>query len=78
MDFIHFICLEGELSWLGMALSLGFAMSEEGFLLGKASWVLLVLSNASCMASPRKGHSSDGPGFGVAHYFWAGPHKNQS
>ena len=41
MDFIHFILLEGELNCLGMALGLGFVMSEEELLLGKASWALL-------------------------------------
>ena len=41
MDFIHFICREDELNWLGMALGLGFVMSEEELLLGKASWALL-------------------------------------
>ena len=76
MDFIHFISREDELNGLGMALGLGFVMSEEELLLGQVSWASLGLSNASCVASPRKGRSSDGPGFGVANYFWAGPHNS--
>ena len=78
MDFIHFISREDELNGLGMALGLGFVMSEEELLLGQVSWASLGLSNASCVASPRKGRSSDGPGFGVAHYLWAGPHNSPS
>ena len=33
-------------------------------------------TDALSVTSPRKGRSSDGPEFGLAHYFWAGPHKN--
>ena len=33
------------------------------------------LNNALSVISPRKGRSSDGPEFGLAHYFWAGPHN---
>ena len=33
------------------------------------------LSNASYVVSLRTGRSSDGPEFGIAHYFWAGPHN---
>ena len=76
MDFIHFICWEDELKWLGRVLRLGFVVSEEDLLLGKVSWALLGLSNASCVVPLRIGRSSDGPGFGIAHYSWAGPHNN--
>jgi len=60
-----------------MALGMGLVMSEEEFLLGKASWALLGLTLHMWPLS-RKGRSSDGPGFGVAHYFWAGPHNSPS
>ena len=33
------------------------------------------LSNALSVVSLRTGRSSDGPEFGIAHYFWAGPHS---
>ena len=69
MDFIHIICREDELDWLGMDLGLGFVMSEEELLLGKFSWALLGLSDASCVASSRKVRSSDGPGFGSGPLF---------
>ena len=74
MDFIHFICWEDELNWLGRVPRLGFVMSEEELLLGQVSLALLGLSNASYVVSLRTGRSSDGPEFGIAHYFWAGPH----
>ena len=51
-------------------------MSEEDLLLEQVSWALLGLSNVSCVVPLRIGRSSDGPGFGIAHYFWAGPHMN--
>ena len=31
-------------------------------------------TNALSVVSLRTGRSSDGPEFGLAHYFWAGPH----
>ena len=77
MNFIHFICWEDELNWLGRVPRLGFVMSEEELLLGQVSLPLLGLSNALYVASLRTGRSSVGPEFGIAHYFWAGPHKNQ-
>ena len=76
MDFILFICCEDELKWLGQVLRLGFVMSEEELLLGQVSLALLGLSNALSVVSLRTGRSSDGPEFGLAHYFWAGPHNN--
>ena len=33
-------------------------------------------TNALSVVSLRTGRSSDGPEFGLAHYFWAGPHNN--
>ena len=75
MDFIHFICWEDELSWLGRVPRLGFVMSEEELLLGQVSLPLLGLNNASHVASFRTGRSSDGPEFGIAHYFWAEPYN---
>ena len=78
MDFIHFICREDELNQLGRVSRLGFVMSEEDLLLGQVSWALLGLSNASCVVPLRIGRSSDGPGFGIAHYFLAGPHNSPS
>ena len=74
MDFIHFICWEDELNWLGRVPRLGFVMSEEELLLGQVSLALLGLSNASYVVFLRTGRSSVGPEFGIAHYFWAGPH----
>ena len=74
MDFIHFICWEDELKWLGRVPRLGFVMSEEELLLEQVSLALSGLSNASYVVSLRTGRSSDGPEFGTAHYFWAGPH----
>ena len=76
MDFIHFICWEDELSWLGRVPRLDFVTSEEELLLGQVTLPLLGLNNASYVVSLRIGRSSDGPGFGIAHYFWAGPHIN--
>ena len=78
MDFIHFICWEDELNWLGRVPRLGFVMSEEELLLGQVSLPLLGLSNASYVASLRTGRSSVGPEFGIAHYFWAGSHNSPS
>ena len=78
MDFIHFICWEDELKWLGKVPRLGFVMSEEELLLGQVSLALLGWSNVSYEASLRTGRSSDGPEFGIAHYFWAGPHNSPS
>ena len=75
MDFIHFICGEDELNWLGRVPRLGFVMSEEELILGQVSLALLGLSNASYVVSLWTGRSSVGPEFGIAHYFWAGPHK---
>ena len=69
MDFIHFICWEDELNWLGRVPRLGFMMSEEELLLGQVYLPLLGLSNASYVVSLRTGRSSDGPEFGIAHYF---------
>ena len=37
MDFIHFICWEDELKWLGRVPRLGFVISEEELLLGQVS-----------------------------------------
>ena len=76
MDFIHFICGEDELNWLGRVPRLGFVMSEEELLLGQVSLPLLGLNNASHVASLRTGRSSVGLEFGVAHYFRAGPHNS--
>ena len=53
-------------------------MSEEELLLGQVSLALLGLSNALYVVSLRTGRSSDGPEFGIAHYFWAGPHNSPS
>ena len=78
MDFIHFICWEDELKWLGRVPRLGFVMSEEELLLGQVSLALLGLSIALSVISLRIGHSSDGPEFGLAHYFWAGSHNSPS
>ena len=75
MDLIHFICWEDELKWLGKVPRLGFVMSEEELLLGRVSLELLGLGNAAYEAPPRIGRSSDGPEFGIAHHFWAGPHN---
>ena len=75
MDFIHFICWEDELNWLGRVPRLGFVMSEEELLLGQVYLPLLGLGNASYVASLRTGRSSVGPEFRIAHYFWAGPHN---
>ena len=75
MDFIHFICWEDELKWLGRVPRLDFVMSEEELLLGQVSLALSGLSNASYVVSLRTGRSSYGPEFGKAHYFWAGPHN---
>ena len=74
LDFIHFICWEDELKWMGKVPRLGFVMSEE-LLLGQVSLALLGLSNASYVVFLRTGRSSDGPESGIAHYIWAGPHK---
>ena len=63
---------------MGRVPRLGFVMSEEELLLGQVSWALLGSSNASYVVSLWKGRSSDGPGFGIAHYFWAGPHNSPS
>ena len=76
MDFIHFICWEDELKWLGRVPRLGFVMSEEELLLEQVSLALSGLSNASYVVSLRTRRSSDGPEFGIAHYFWAGPHNS--
>ena len=35
-------------------------------------------TNALSVVSLRTGRSSDGPEFGLAHYFWAGPHNSPS
>ena len=75
LDFIHFICWEDELKWMGRVPRLGFMMSEEELLLRQVSLALLGLSNASYVVSLRTGRSSVGPEFGIAHYFWAGPHN---
>ena len=75
MDFIHFICWEDELSWLGRVPRLDFVTSEEELLLGQVTLPLLGLNNASHVASLRTERSSVGPEFGIAHYFWAGPHR---
>ena len=37
MDFIHFICWEDAMGWLGRVPRLGLVMSEEEFLLGQVS-----------------------------------------
>ena len=78
MNFIHFICWKDELNWLGRVPHLGFVMFEEKLLLGQVSLPLLGLSNASYVVSLRTGRSSDGLEFGIAHYFWAGPHNSPS
>ena len=75
LDFIHFICWEDELKWMGRVPRLGFVTSEEELLLGQVSLALLGLSNASYVVFLRTGRSSDGPEFGITHYFWAGPHR---
>ena len=75
LDFIHSICWEDELKWMGRVPRLGFVMSEEELLLGQVSLALLGLSNASYVVFLRTGRSSDGPEFRIAHYFWAGPHN---
>ena len=69
MDFILFICCEDELKWLGRVPRLDFVMSDEELLLGQVSLALLGLNNALSVISPRTGRSSDGPEFGLAHYF---------
>ena len=76
MDFIHFICWGDELNWLGRVPRLGFVVSEEELLLGQVSLALSELSNASYAVSLWTGRSSDGPEFGIAHYFWAGPYNS--
>ena len=76
LDFIHFICWEDELKWVGRVPRLSFVMSEEELLLGQVSLALLGLSNASYVVFLRTGRSSDGLESGIAHYIWAGPHKN--
>ena len=53
-------------------------MSEEELLLGQVSLALLGLSNALYVISLWTGRSSDGPEFGLAHYFWAEPHNSPS
>ena len=60
---------------MGQVLRLGFVMSEEELLLGQVSLPLLGLSNALYVISLWTGRSSDGPEFGLAHYFWAGSHN---
>ena len=76
MDFIHFICWEDELKWLGQVPRLGFVTSEEELLFGQVSLALLGLSNALSVIFLRKGRSSDELEFELAHYFWAGPHNS--
>ena len=63
----------GELRWLSRVPRLGLVMSEEGLLLGRVSLELLGLGNVAFENRPRIGRSSDGPEFGIAHHFWAGP-----
>ena len=59
---------------MGRVFRLGFVISEEELLLGQVPLVLLGLGNASYVVSLWTGRSSVGPEFGIAHYFWAGPH----
>ena len=66
------------MEWLGRVPRLGFVVSEEKLLLGQVSLALSGLSNASYVVSLWTGRSSDGPEFGIAHYFWAGPHNSPS
>ena len=73
MDFIILYVGGDELNWLGRVPRLGFIVSEEELLLGQVSLALSGLSNASYVVSLWAGRSSDGPEFGIAHYFWAGP-----
>ena len=68
LDFIHFICWEDELKWMGRVPRLGFVMSEEELLLGQVSLALLGLGNASYVVFLRTGRSSDGPESGIAHH----------
>ena len=74
--WILFILYVGgdELNWLGRVPRLGFVVSEEELLHGQVSLALPGLSNTSYVVSLWTGRSSDGPEFGIAHYFWAGPH----
>ena len=60
------------------SFSSGFMMSEDELLLGRVSLELLGLGNAAYEALPRIVSSSDGPEFGIAHHFWAGPHNSPS
>ena len=61
---------------MGQVLRLDFVTSEEELLLGQVSLALLGLSNALYVISLWTGRSSDGPEFGLAHYFWVGPHNS--
>ena len=63
---------------MGRVPRLGFVMSEEELLLGQVSLALLGLSNASYVVFLQTGRSSDGLEFGIAHYFWVGPHNSPS
>ena len=66
--------LGGRTGTVGRVLGLGFITSEEELLLGQVSLTLLGLSGVLYVVSPWTRRSSDGPEFGLAHYFWAGPH----
>ena len=73
--FYSFYMLGGWTGTVGQVLCLGFVTSEEELLLGQVSLALLGLSGVLYVVSPWTRRSLDGPEFGLAHYFWAGPHS---
>ena len=58
----------GESSLFGLRRVRGGVTPQTGFLGAMGTNTLSVISL-------RTGRSSEGPEFGLAHYFWAGPHK---
>ena len=61
----------GESSLSGLRNVRGGVTPRTGFLGA-------IGTNALSVVSLRTGRSSDGPEFGLAHYFWAGPHNSPS
>ena len=49
--------------------------SVRGGVTPRTGFLGAIGTNALYVVSLRTGRSSDGPEFGLAHYFWARPHK---
>ena len=67
--FYSFYMLGRRTGTVGQVLGLGFITSDEELLLGQVSLALLGLSGALYVVSLWTRRSSDGPEFGLSHYF---------